>query len=115
MEKTSKLQISAIFKIPEGKIEEFKQQANECIKLSKEKDPGTLRYDWFISSDQSECEIREEYKDSEAVIQHMMNLGPILTKLSAEFPMESLTVYGDPSPQLLEMSKGFNAKLYSLL
>ena len=43
----------------------------------------------------------------------MMNLSPVLTKLSTEFPMERLVVYGDPSPQLLEMTKGFNAELYS--
>ncbi len=98
MEKINKLQLSAIFKIPEGKLEEFKQQATECIKRSKEKDTGTLRYDWFISSDQAGCEVREEYENSEAVLQHMMNLGPALTKLSTEFPAESLTVYGDPSP-----------------
>lgn len=113
MENTSKLQISAIFKIPEGKLEEFKQLAIECVKLVKEKDTGALRYDWFISSDQTECEVREEYKSSEAVLQHMMNLGQILTKLSTEFPMDRLAVYGDPSPQLLEMTKGLNAKLYS--
>jgi len=114
MEKTTKIQISASFKIPEGKLEEFKQQATECIKISKEKDTGSLRYDWFISSNQTECEVREEYKSSEAVLEHMMNLGPTLTKLSTEFPMERLAVYGDLSQQLQEMTKGFNAKLYSL-
>lgn len=115
MEKSSKLQISATFKIPEGKLEEVKQMAKECIKLSREKDTGTLRYDWFISSDQTECEVREEYENSEAVAQHLMNLGATLTKLSTVAPMERVAVYGDPSPQLIEMTKGFNAKLYSFL
>ena len=110
---TSKIQVSANIKIPEGKLEEFKQNAIECIKQTKEKDTGTLKYDWFLSSDQTECEIREEYKSSEALIEHMMNHGELLTKVFKDFPLEHLTVYGDPSPQLLEMSKGFNAKLYS--
>jgi len=48
---SSKLQISTTFKIAEGKLEEFKQLAIECMNQVKEKDTGTLRYDWFISSD----------------------------------------------------------------
>jgi quinol monooxygenase YgiN len=47
-------------------LEEFKQQAAKCISIAKEKDPGTLQYDWFISSDKTECEIREAYESSEA-------------------------------------------------
>ena len=110
---SSKLQLSATLKIPEGKLEEFKQQATECMNLAKEKDTGTLRYDWFISSDQTECEVREEYESSEALFQHMMTLGQSLTKLFNEFPIDRLAVYGDPSPQLLKATKGFDAKLYS--
>ena len=111
---SSKLQLSATFKIPEGKLEEFKQQATECMNLAKEKDTGTLKHDWFLSSDQTECEIREEYKSSEAIIEHSINLGGTLQKLITDFPPERFAVYGDPSPQLLEMMKGINAKLYSL-
>ena len=113
MEKTNKIQISAIIKIPEGKLEEFKQNALECIKQVKEKDTRTLKYDWFLNSDQTECEVREEYKSSEAVIEHSTNLGPLLAKVFKDFPLESLTVYGDPSPQLIEMTKGLNAKVYN--
>ncbi len=115
MEKISKLQVSAVVKIPEGKLEDFKQLAAELIKLAREKDTGTLKYDWFISSDQTECEIREEYKSSEASIEHMVNLGGTVTKFLNEFPLEHMKAYGDPSPQLLEMTKGLDIKVYSFL
>ena len=111
----SKIQISAVIKIPEGKIEEFKQSANECIKQVKQKDTGTLKYDWFINNDQTECEVREEYENSEAVLQHMMNHGPLLQETFKEFPLENLTVYGDVSQQLQGMAKGLNANIYSFL
>ena len=68
MENTNKLEISAIFKIPKGKLEEFNRLAAESIRLSKEKDTGTIKYDFYISSDETECEMREEYVSSEAVL-----------------------------------------------
>jgi len=113
---SSKLQISTTFKIAEGKLEKFKQLAIECMNQVKEKDTGTLRYDWFISSDLAECEVHEEYESSEAVFQHMMNLNQVLTKLLKEFPMDRVAVYGDPSPQLLKLlksNKTLGVKLYS--
>ena len=51
----SKIQVSARMKIRPGMLEEFKRQAAECIKQVKEKDLGTLQYDWFLSSDKTEC------------------------------------------------------------
>ncbi|KKN43396.1 hypothetical protein LCGC14_0703620 [marine sediment metagenome] len=113
MEKISNLQLSGIIKIPEGRLEEFKQIATECTKLVRRKDNETLKYDCFLSSDQTECEIREEYKSSEAVIKHVMNLGETLQKLLNDFPPERFAVYGDPSPHLLEILKGVDAKFYS--
>jgi quinol monooxygenase YgiN len=49
----SRIQVSAKMKIIEGMLEEFKQQVAKCISAVKEKDPGTLQYDWFLSSDKT--------------------------------------------------------------
>ena len=50
----SKIQVSAKMKINESLLEEFKKQAVECITQVKQKDPGTLQYDWlFIVTTQS--------------------------------------------------------------
>lgn len=57
----SKIQSSARIKIPNGKLEEFKGAVIEYIKQVKEKDTGTYQSDWFLSSDMTECEIREIY------------------------------------------------------
>ena len=69
-----KLQLSARMKIREGKPEGFKRQAPVCISRVKEKDPGKLQYDWFLNSDKTECEIREAYESSEALLAHIANL-----------------------------------------
>jgi len=115
MEKISKLQVSATVKIPEGKLEEFKQRAAEVMKQIGDKGTGALKYDWFISSDQTECEVREEYKSSEDVLEHGVKFMETLTKFFNDFPLEHTAFYGDPSPQLLEVVKKYNpdAKLYS--
>ena len=47
-------------------LEEYKQQVAEYIRQIKEKDTGTLQFDWFISGDKTECEIRETYASSES-------------------------------------------------
>jgi quinol monooxygenase YgiN len=113
MENTNKLEISAIMKIPKGKLEEFKELVTESIRLTNEKDTETIKYDFFISSDETECEIREEYKNSEAVLEHMVNLREVLDKFSIEFPIDHVNVYGNPSPELLEAAKGFDIRVYS--
>ena len=112
MEKINKLQISTIFKIPQGKLELFKQFASESIRLTSERDTGTLKQDWFISTDQTEGVIREEYKNSEAVLKHMVNMSE-LRELSSNFSWDHANVYGDPSPELLEATKGADIRVYS--
>ena len=113
MENNNKLEISAIFKIPKGKLEEFKRLAAESIRLSKEKDTGTLKYDFYISSDETECELREEYESSEAVLEHMANLSEVQGELFSDFPIDHVNVYGNPTTELLEAAKDFDIRVYS--
>ena len=113
MKNNNKLEISAIMKIPKGKLDEFKELAAEIIRLSKEKDTGLLKYDIFISSDETESEIREEYKNSEALLEHMVNLRETLEKAFIDFPVDHVNIYGNPSQELLEAFKGFDIRVYT--
>jgi quinol monooxygenase YgiN len=100
----SKIEVSARMTIRKGQIEGFKRQAAECVRQTQEKDTKTLRYDWFHSSDETECEIREAYVNSEGLVEHRMHIADALDKLFNEFAGDhAVTVYGDPSPQLVEM------------
>ena len=114
----SKIQVSANIKIPNGMLEEFKQHAAECIKQVEKKDSETLQYDWFLSSDKTECEIREIYKSSEAVLTHQSNIREPLRALFEKFGLPtSLVIYGDPSPELLEYAKtsGIDIEIFTYL
>lgn len=101
-------------KIHSGKINEFKAIAEQCMKSVREKDTCTLKYDWFINEDQSECLVREEYRDSEAWLEHMANLGETMGQLFAVSDISSIEVFGKPTDQLLKAIAGMDVKYYSL-
>jgi quinol monooxygenase YgiN len=49
----SELQGVARFKFHEGKLEEFKRLAAQCMKIVRTKDTGTLQYDIYFSDDEA--------------------------------------------------------------
>ena len=117
-ENMSNLQVSAKMKIREGMLEGFKGLATECVQRVKQKDPGTIQYDWFISPDKTECEIRETYENSQAFLAHLSNLSDLLKILYEKFAFEhSVVIYGETSSELLEKVKarGVDTKFFSLL
>jgi hypothetical protein len=71
-----------------------------------------LQYDWFFNEDQTECVVRERYRDSEAVLQHIANLGETMGALLETCDL-SIEVFGDPSPELVEATKALPTQVYS--
>jgi quinol monooxygenase YgiN len=93
-------ELSAHMTIRPGQLEGFKKQAAECIRITKEKDTHTLRYDWFISKEGTECEVREAYTGPEGLIEHNHNILDARTKLFKDYADNHfMTVYGEPTPQ----------------
>lgn len=102
----------ARFNIREGKLEKFKRIASECIEIVKEKESNTLKYDWYFDENQLECAVLEEYRNSEAAMEHMENLGPQLGQLMelADFKAEA---YGEMSEELQKTAAELDLKIYS--
>jgi quinol monooxygenase YgiN len=99
------LEVSAHLRVRPGQLEGFKKQAAECIRITKEKDTHTLRYDWFLSSD-GECEVREAYSGPEGLIEHNTNIVEARTKLFEEYADgHFMTIYGEPVRELVELAK----------
>ena len=106
----SNLELSAHMTVRPGCLEGFKKQAAECIRLTKEKDTRTLRYDWFLSTDGTECEVREAYTGPEGLIEHNMHILEARTKLFEGYADNHfMTVYGEPSKPLLDLLKAHAA------
>ena len=94
----------ARLKVREGKLEAFKQQAAEMMRQTREKDTGTLAYDWFLSADGSECEVREAYVNADALVDHALHIREARDALFAESAYDHrMAFYGELSPRLLEL------------
>jgi quinol monooxygenase YgiN len=73
-------------------------------------EPATLAYEWYLSGDQGSLHGFEKYADSDAMIAHVNGF---LEKWAARFTgcvvIDSLLVYGDPSPAAREILDGWHA------
>ncbi len=97
-------EVMARLKVREGELAGFKEQAAEMMRQTREKDTRTLRYDWFLSADGTECEVREGYVDADALIEHGRNVAQARDTLFRDFAYDhEMTLYGEPSPALAQL------------
>jgi quinol monooxygenase YgiN len=96
-------EVMARVRIRDGQLEGFKRQAAEMMRQTREKDTKTLRYDWFLSIDGTECEVREGYVDADALLEHAGHVGDARAVLFRDFADgHTMVLYGEPSPALAE-------------
>lgn len=105
------LHLTARLRIHEGKLDAFLQVAARCIALVRERDRGTLEYEWFLDAAKQECIVRESYRDSDAVLEHVANLGETMSALLEHCDME-IEFLGEPSPELLKSTEGLAVRTY---
>lgn len=97
----SNLELHANLKIRPGQLEGFKTQAAELLRLTREKDTQTLRYDWFIDEDAKECEVHEAYMSEDGLIEHNQHVMEARELLFREYAYDHrMTVYGEISDEL---------------
>ena len=94
---------TARLKIREGELDGFTRQAAEIMRLTRERDTKTLRYDWFISDDGTLCEVREAYVDADGLLEHHHHIAEPKARLFRDFADgHHMTFYAEPSPALAE-------------
>ena len=97
-------EVMARLKIRDGELDGFREQAAEMMRQTREKDTRTLRYDWFVRDDGTECEVREGYVDPDALIEHAHNVAEARDTLFRNFAYDhEMTIYGEPSPALAQL------------
>lgn len=100
----SQFEVRAQLKIRDGQLEGFKRQAAEMMRQAREKDTGTLAYDWYLSKDGTHCEVREAYVDADALVDHAFHVREARDALFADFAYDhKMTFYGDPTPRLVAL------------
>ena len=94
---------TARLKIRAGELDGFRTQAAEMMRLLREREDKPLRYDWFLSEDGTECEVREAYVTADALLEHQRYVAEAKMKLFRDFVEgHTMTFHGEPSPALAQ-------------
>ena len=102
-------EVTARVTVRGGQLDGFKRQAAEMMRQTKEKDTKTVRYDWFLSDDGTECEVREGYVDADGLLEHAQHVFEARDKLFREYADgHVMTIYGEPSPALAALMEKLN-------
>ncbi len=75
------------------------------------KDTGTLQYEADINSDNTECLVFERYRDSQALLDHLKNLGDTMAAI-LQTCSGSGEVCGTPGQELIEQLKDSPVQFY---
>ena len=98
------VEVVARFKIRPGQLEGFTAQAEEILRLTREQDTHTLRCDWFVNEDGTECEVHELFPNEQGLIEHKMNTGEATEVLFRDFAFDHhSTIYGEVSQDFLNL------------
>ncbi len=98
--------------INDGALAEFKSIAQSMIE-GVWQEPGTLQYEWYLSSDETSCRVLETYADAAAVNAHLngrvvQELAPGLFRLTKIVRFE---VYGEPDAEAAAVLKAVGAEI----
>jgi quinol monooxygenase YgiN len=101
----SHLELHAHVKIRPGQLEGFKAQAAELIRITRQQDTKTIRYDWFIKEDGTECEVHEAYVSEEGLIEHNIHIMEARAVLFRDYAFDHrMTAFGEVSMQLRDLA-----------
>jgi hypothetical protein len=71
-----------------------------------------LQYEQYINSDNTECLVFERYRHSQALLDHLKNLGDTMAAI-LQTCSASGEICGTPSPELIEKLKGSPVQVYT--
>jgi quinol monooxygenase YgiN len=107
------IQLTATFpNITAGNLSQFKDLAAQALDITKG-EAGTLQYDWFFNDDETKCVVRETYQNSDAVLSHIGNVGPVLGSLVEAGGGLQIEAFGHLSPELREAAAAFQPAIHS--
>ena len=83
-------------KVKDGELENMKK-AIEAMVVATRTEDGAISYDFWLSEDDTFLYLHERYKDSEATLEHMKNVGNILAAFICFVDLEPNTIIGNYS------------------
>ena len=108
----NRIQVSARFaNVSSATLTEFKEAAAEAMDIAKG-EPGVLQYDWFFNDNQTVCVVRETYRDSDALLAHIANVGHAFARLVELGGGCELEMFGDRPAQLGDARAGLRHSVF---
>ena len=97
--------------IVDGKAESFRSLLKEMVPAVKASEPNTIRYQYFLNSDDTKLTLIEVYPNSEAAVFHMTAFGvsPFAEEFLASVNITSFIVAGNASAELMEAVASFTS------
>lgn len=93
--------------IKPGKVDDFRAAAKALFERTQE-EPGTLRYEYFISDDETRNINVEVFEDAAAFVAHNQHCAPLVPALVAAGDIVRIDVVGDHSDELYAELEGMN-------
>jgi len=86
--------------------------AEEMSKNFSANEPGTLNFEWSVDASFSELHLHERYADSTTALGHIQTFGSSYAeRFLALASIQSVTVYGFPSEELLSALSAMSPKI----
>jgi quinol monooxygenase YgiN len=99
------LEVIAHMTVRPGQLEGFKAQVAEILRVTRQADTHTLRCDWFLNNDGTECEVHESFPDEQGLIEHKMNTMEATVLLFNEFASgHQATIFGEVSADFVSLA-----------
>ena len=97
--------------IVDGKAESFRSLLKEMVPAVKASEPNTIRYQYFLNSDDTKLTLIEVYPNSEAAVFHMtaFEVSPFAEEFLASINITSFVVAGNASAELMEAVAPFTS------
>ena len=93
--------------IKPGKVDDFKAAAQALFEQTQT-EPATLRYDYFISDDETRNINVEVFEDAAGFVAHTQHCAPLVPALLAAGDIVRIDVVGDHSDELYAELEGMN-------
>jgi quinol monooxygenase YgiN len=95
----SEVTLIPVFEVKAGRLEEFTAAA-AALKARSGAEPGTLRYDQYLSEDGSRMVNIEVFRDADAFVIHDRNVADLVPALTDAGPLAHIDVIGEVNDAL---------------
>ena len=102
----------ARFKFHPGKLEEWKRLTKEAMEIVRTRDSGTLQYEIFLNEDESEAIVFERYRNADALMEHLSNIGHLMQPILATASITG-EVLGMPNAKMKQLLGQGEPKLFT--